>query len=228
MSRKHILLTLLVILLLNLPTMPAFAGGWAVATLDAWPDAVVAGEPVEIGFTVRQHGVTTLEALAPVITAMHRESEASFKVGAIEDAPGHYSATLTFPEAGEWDWMLTAFGPDQPLPTLTVLPEDTDPEATPEAPDDPDAALAELGATLFVAKGCAVCHEHSGVEFGVFASNNLGPELSDYSSAPDFLAQWLADPASVDPNTVMPDLDLDEAEIEALIAFLNADAETAE
>ena len=62
----------------------------------------------------------------------------------------------------------------------------------------------------------------------MFASNNLGPELSDYSSAPDFLAQWLADPASVDPNTVMPDLDLDEAEIEALIAFLNADAETAE
>lgn len=222
MLRKHTFLTLIALILLVLPATPVFAGGWAVATLDRWPGAVVAGEPVEIGFTVRQHGVHVLEGLKPVVRVTQASSEESFEVAASEDEPGHYAVTLTFPAAGEWDWTLVAFGPDQPLPPLTVLPEDADPAVTPEAPDDPGAALADLGETLFVAKGCAVCHEHSGVTFEAYASNNRGPSLSDYRGDPDFLAQWLADPASVDPGTVMPDLDLDETEIEALIAFLNA------
>jgi hypothetical protein len=35
---------------------------------------------------------------------------------------------------------------------------------------------------------------------------------------------WLQNPASVRPNTEMPDLDLDMAEIDALITFLSANA----
>jgi hypothetical protein len=42
------------------------------------------------------------------------------------------------------------------------------------------------------------------------------------SERPDFLRSWLKDPRAVRPNTQMPDLGLKQAEIEALIAFLNS------
>ena len=41
-------------------TVPALAGGWAVITLDELPGQVEANQPLEIGFMVRQHGVTPL------------------------------------------------------------------------------------------------------------------------------------------------------------------------
>lgn len=222
MPRKQILLPLL-ILVLGLAAGPVFAGGWAVATLDDWPDAVIAGEPVEIGFVVRQHGVTVLEGLKPVIVAVHQASGETLDAEAVEDEPGHYRATVTFPDAGDWDWTITAFGPNQPLPALTALPADALHEATPEASDEPESLLVELGATLFVAKGCAVCHRHSVLGYDDYGTINHGPELTSYTAGADFLAAWLADPARVDPGAAMPDLDLDDGEIEALIAFLNAE-----
>lgn len=36
---------------------PISAGGWAVTTLDSTP-AATANQTVEVGFTIRQHGVT--------------------------------------------------------------------------------------------------------------------------------------------------------------------------
>src|SRR5947199_30203 len=41
----------------------AFAGGWAIVTLDDFPEYAVAGKPVNLTFAVRQHGVTSLPAL---------------------------------------------------------------------------------------------------------------------------------------------------------------------
>ncbi|MBL8103614.1 MAG: hypothetical protein JNM02_13855, partial [Anaerolineales bacterium] len=38
-------------------TIPAFAGGWAVITLDEFPSEVHASQPLEIGFMIRQHGI---------------------------------------------------------------------------------------------------------------------------------------------------------------------------
>lgn len=82
------------------------------------------------------------------------------------------------------------------------------------------------GEALFVAKGCITCHRHDGISY----TRNLfviGPDLSDYQSSPEFLRLWLRDPAQVRPQTLMPDLELAEAEIEALLAFLNREAKTA-
>lgn len=76
---------------------------------------------------------------------------------------------------------------------------------------------AEKGAALFRAKGCVACHRHAAVEG---ATGNVGPDLTDYDADPAFLRRWLADPASIRPNTLMPNLRLDPAEIDALIAFL--------
>ncbi|MFT3894987.1 MAG: c-type cytochrome [Anaerolineales bacterium] len=100
--------------------IPVFAGGWAVITLDELPSDLVAGQPYTIGFTVRQHGVTLMDGLYPVITAnLNKETELS--VDAKSDGkPGHYIATMIFPKDGEWSWSIQAFTMHQPMPALTV------------------------------------------------------------------------------------------------------------
>ena len=110
-----------VALLLSLVVaIPAFAGGWAVITLDELPTGVVAGEPLTIGFTVLQHGITPMNELAPTVTVMlPREEKLAFRAEA-DHKPGHYTATLTFPKEGKWEWSIQAFSMDQPMPALTV------------------------------------------------------------------------------------------------------------
>ncbi|OGO31655.1 MAG: hypothetical protein A2Z16_04230 [Chloroflexi bacterium RBG_16_54_18] len=84
----------------------------------------------------------------------------------------------------------------------------------------------EYGEVLFVSKGCVTCHINRRIEeeFVPF-STEMGPDLSDYQAAPEFLRMWLADPLSVRPaknaDFPMPNLELDSEEIEALIAFIN-------
>ncbi len=101
-------------------TIPVFAGGWAVITLDELPTDVVAGEEFTIGFTVLQHGKTPLTGLTPIITANLYKDE-QFTIAAKEEGkPGHYTATLTFPKEGEWNWTIEAFSMQQKMPTLIV------------------------------------------------------------------------------------------------------------
>lgn len=89
---------------------------------------------------------------------------------------------------------------------------------------------AEYGETLFVAKGCLTCHLNRRIDqsYVVFTTES-GPQLTDYQAAPEFLRMWLKDPLAVRPpkdsNFPMPNLELSEEEIEALIAFINADRE---
>ncbi|RPI90695.1 MAG: hypothetical protein EHM40_17685, partial [Chloroflexi bacterium] len=55
--------------------IPAFAGGWAVITLDELPGAVVAGEPLTVGFTVLQHGITPMSGIDATIVATSSKKE---------------------------------------------------------------------------------------------------------------------------------------------------------
>ncbi|MBI5842695.1 MAG: c-type cytochrome [Chloroflexi bacterium] len=268
-------------------TISALAGGWAIITLDELPGEVTAGEPLNIGFTVRQHGVTPLAGLTPTITAQLSGTKEVVRVsGKEEGEPGHYTATLTFPQSGEWTWSINAFI-TQTMPPLTVVTGShvaSEPFTTPvfafpailagalglagvaaglwfakknvrwaialaavglvvggvgfvSAADQPqvrnEAAVSvessssvdqvELGHRLFIAKGCVICHYHSDTykdrEIGV----DIGPNLTDFAASPEDLRMWLNDPASVKPQTMMPTLKLKDAEIEALIAFINSD-----
>jgi len=88
----------------------ASAGGWAMSSLD--PMSVpVAGEEIEVGFTVRQHGVTPVnpddqgdESVAVVVRSASGE-EAVFT--ARQEGPtGHYVADVTFPEPGRAHWAI--------------------------------------------------------------------------------------------------------------------------
>ncbi|MGH2541665.1 MAG: c-type cytochrome [Ardenticatenaceae bacterium] len=84
-------------------------------------------------------------------------------------------------------------------------------------------ADAERGRLLFAAKGCAGCHRHEAIssqeDWGIIQTGP--PELTDYQADPTFLRAWLRDPGSVRPGTGMPNLNLRDEEIEALIAFLS-------
>lgn len=82
-----------------------------------------------------------------------------------------------------------------------------------------DKQQSAKGRDLFLAKGCVTCHKHESIRHSGQVS--IGINLSHYQPDPDFVRRWLRNPAAIRPQTLMPDLQLNEAEIEALIAFLN-------
>ena len=113
----------LTLLALTLPAVSIYAGGWGVVTLDDLPTQVIAGQPLAIGFVVRQHGQRPMEGLEPKIILHSPETKETLTLFAKPEGPtGHYAARLTFPEAGAWDWHIDAFGfAPQPMPRLNVL-----------------------------------------------------------------------------------------------------------
>lgn len=93
------------------------------------------------------------------------------------------------------------------------------PAPAPQVAAAPSAqSMAERGAALFQAKGCVACHQHEAMPAG--DGPRIGPDLSHYEPAPEFVRAWLRGPAAIRPNTQMPNMELDDAEIEALLAFL--------
>jgi cytochrome c len=99
----------------------ASAGGWATVTLDEVPAEARAGETLELGFVVRQHGRTpvdthTWEGRMPVLTATHAASgETVIAEARKSGAEGHYTVSVTFPRPGEWAWQIA---PEPFAPTL--------------------------------------------------------------------------------------------------------------
>lgn len=123
---SRIRISMIVALLLSLiVVIPAFAGGWAVITLDRLPFDIIAGEPVTIGFTVLQHGRTPMADLQPTITAKRSDSEIIVVNAEPDGKVGHYTATLMFPKEGNWQWSIDAFTMNQTMPELNVAASTT-------------------------------------------------------------------------------------------------------
>ena len=78
--------------------------------------------------------------------------------------------------------------------------------------------LAARGQTAFTANGCYGCHMVGK------AGTPIGPELSHVGSrySPEYLARWLRDPALQRPSAHMPALELSDADIRALAAYLSS------
>lgn len=230
MKRLILIIALAVTLLGFVPAV--LAGGWAIVSLDELPGEVYAGETVTIGFTVLQHGITPVQNLGsdypvePLLVATHKATAQRITVEAAPtEKPGHFLVDVAFPMGGLWLWSITPHPfAEQPLAPLTVQPESggsllriirsflggTALKVTPSSPRM-QAAPATTGQALFVAKGCASCHDRG---------LNGAPNLTVYKPDAAFLRRWLADPAAVRPDTLMPDLPLSDAEIDALIAYL--------
>ena len=213
MTRRSLLSTLLV--LLALPAFAFAAGGWAIITVDDLPEYLVADQPTEISFTVRQHGMGLLSGLAPSV-----EAKSGGKKATVNAVPGkrsgRYTAQLSVPEPGEWTITVrSGFGPIH----STLLPI----QAIARGAATPAPALAaDRGVRLFVAKGCVGCHLHGMIDRPQIVA--VGPELTARKYPAEFLAKRLADPASVQgAGSQMPNLGLRQDEIQALIAFINSD-----
>lgn len=97
----------------------------------------------------------------------------------------------------------------------------SEPASPPEAVSE--LQPAEYGDAVFTARGCVTCHTHRGVSVPASHEINWGPDLTNFQASPEYLRMWLSDPQSVRPTAEMPDLGLQDGEIEALIAFLNQD-----
>jgi hypothetical protein len=197
-----------------------YAGGWAVVSVQDLPDYAVAGQPMTLTYTVRQHGNNLLDDLKGSVAA--RSGSAKVDVNAKPTGqPGTYAATLTLPNAGDWAVTIeSGFGRSR-VASIPIRALEAGTKTLPVMTAD------ERGRRLFVAKGCVTCHTHSDskADLGEFA-----PELTGKKFAPTYLSEFLANP-SIKPPTVkdlrMPNLHLKQQEISALVAFINSDRKVA-
>lgn len=164
---------LLVITVLAMTALPAQAGGWATVTLDAPLSEVRAGEAVRVGFTVKQHGVTPIhsafgtEDVRLTIRAWKTTpKDVVLEVVAVKDAAnvGHFTADLTFPSPGVWEWEATpAPFAGSRLQSVTVVDG--------AAARVGAAAEAQLGATRAEARSDS--EERSGMVVGLLGLGAL-------------------------------------------------------
>ena len=99
----------------------ATAGGWAVTTLDSTL-VPVAGEPLEVGFMIRQHGVTPVSLDGGVALEVVAADGTTLVFPATQNGGvGHYVATVLLAEPGEYTWTVHQgwFAP-QKLGSVTV------------------------------------------------------------------------------------------------------------
>lgn len=89
----------------------AQAGGWAVTALDEYPDEPVAGETLDIGYTILQHGRTPVSVDETEIRIRHRDTGTVVVVPGVPAATvGRYTAEVTFPHSGEYEWEILQGG----------------------------------------------------------------------------------------------------------------------
>jgi len=102
----------------------------------------------------------------------------------------------------------------------------TSQQAPAVTPTDPTAAE---GGQLFQSRGCSACHTITGTP----AQGKVGPNLTHVGSraviagsvlenTPDQLRAWLRDPPGVKPGSVMPNLGLNDHELDVLVAYLQS------
>jgi hypothetical protein len=189
----------------------ALAGGWAIITLNEFPDYAVAGKPLNLTFWVRQHGVTLLPGLQPKVQATTTSGLQAKATVKPTSNHGEYTTSLVLPQPGEWTVTIASGFNDSnvKLPALKVI------EAGAAAP----AAFspATRGVRLFASKGCIGCHRH--IEVNPERVTDAKFDLTGKRFPQDYLKRFLADP-SIKPAE-MPNLKLKDDEIEALAAFIN-------
>src|SRR5215510_2873871 len=189
-------------------------GGWCVITVEDLPEYVTVGKPTEIAFTIRQHGMTLMDRLQPVISA--KNGTAEVKADASGLISGRYTAKLVVPKDGNWTVTINSGFMGNKV-TLAPIPAIAA-GATPPKP----AIAADRGERLFIAKGCVTCHVHEEVAGSGLVK--VGPNLTPKRYQPEFLARFLADPSiarTPGKNEIMPKLELRPVEVVAITAFLN-------
>ena len=78
------------------------------------------------------------------------------------------------------------------------------------------ARAIAAGEQVVKSVGCLACHSVDGL------GSDFAPELDNVGSkvTPNYLRQWISDPKSYDPDTVMPSLRLTKSEVDNTVAYL--------
>ncbi|MDQ3811682.1 MAG: cytochrome c oxidase subunit II [Chloroflexota bacterium] len=93
----------------------------------------------------------------------------------------------------------------------------------------PSEGPAAEGAQTFIQKGCGGCHTIQGTA----AAGQVGPNLTHFASRRTIAAalydnnaanlrRWLRDPPREKPGAIMPNLNLNDQELDALVAYLQS------
>ena len=145
---------------------PALAGGWTVVTFDRVPTDAQAGEKLTLGLMVRQHGVTPINDVTPLLRARHATTGETVSATARQEgAVGHFVVDVTFPSGGTWNWSVTpAPFPVVELGGVTILPAIAVPQA--DSVQFSDAALATARAA---ARGLGVAALLFAIGLGVWS-----------------------------------------------------------
>ena len=96
--------------LLLLLVVPTLAGGWADVRADATTttEPPIEGQPIEIGFTVLQHGQTPAGWVTPTVHFYNLGTGTTIDAPATASGPdGHFVATVRPDTAGFWGWTVT-------------------------------------------------------------------------------------------------------------------------
>jgi hypothetical protein len=137
-------------------TASAFAGGWVVTTIDPLPPRMQAGRTYDIGFVMRQHGVTPIADATPQVNISLGDRLLSFP-GKPDGPIGHYVAGVTFPVDGEWQWSVDQrpFPQTQSLGAVTILaaPAKVPQPVVVPAQSSPPVAAPEMSVPIAVAQG---------------------------------------------------------------------------
>jgi cytochrome c oxidase subunit 2 len=97
------------------------------------------------------------------------------------------------------------------------------------SPTPPTDAMALQGMEVFESQPCAACHTVRGTS----ARGTIGPDLSDFGgrlsigagAVPNTrgnLGGWIVDSQTIKPGNLMPPIQLDPDELQALIAYLES------
>ena len=92
---------------------------------------------------------------------------------------------------------------------------------------EPGDSLAQKGQQIFTEQ-CVSCHAIQGL---TESPRNVGPDLTHFASRETFagamfplnednLAAWIEDPRAVKPGALMPDYNLSQEEIDAVVEYL--------
>jgi hypothetical protein len=125
MTRKVLVGVLTVVgavgLAVGVGTGTASAGGWALASLDSAP-VPVAGRSLDVGFTIRQHGVTRVNPKGIVGVSVESADGTVQEFPALaEGPPGHYVAPVLIAEPGSYTWQVRqGWFPAQDLGVIDV------------------------------------------------------------------------------------------------------------
>jgi len=97
----------------------------------------------------------------------------------------------------------------------------------PEPAPSQDATAIQEGTSLYGESFCSSCHAMQNAA-GMLVGGNLGPELTRAGSKvkTEWLADWLHDPKTYDPETRMPHYRLDAKGVTLLIGFLSSKSDS--